>query len=145
MKTRPSGAKYAGNSLERRDVHHVHPGKYICAKLNIMEVPISQFRRSLFDLVNRALDGKEVWVSHKGRRVRIVPEDAPSKLDRVTPMQIIAPGVELDDDSWKMEMMREWEQKWNSRLGPAAKSVRGVSTRGKAGTRKARSKAHREV
>lgn len=110
-----------------------------------MEVPISQFRRSLFDLVNRALDGKEVWVSHKGRRVRIVPEDAPSKLDRVTPMQIIAPGVELDDDSWKMEMMREWEQKWNSRLGPAAKSVRGVSTRGKAGTRKARSKAHREV
>ena len=51
-----------------------------------MEVPITQFRQKLFDLVNQALDGKEVWVSHKGRRLRLVPEHAPSKLSRITPM-----------------------------------------------------------
>jgi hypothetical protein len=86
-----------------------------------MEVPITQFRQKLFDLVNQALDGKEVWVSHKGRRLRLVPEHAPSKLSRITPMQIIAAGANLEDDSWKAEWMREWEKKWDRKLGPLAK------------------------
>ncbi|MGO8757825.1 MAG: type II toxin-antitoxin system prevent-host-death family antitoxin [Terracidiphilus sp.] len=106
-----------------------------------MEVPITQFRRRLFDLVNQALDGKEVWVSHKGRRVRIVPEDAPSKLSRVTPMDIIAPGVDIDDDSWKIDMMRDWEQKWDRRLGPVPKSVRSASANDKVVARRPRRKA----
>jgi len=103
-----------------------------------MEVPITQFRRKLFELVNQALDGKEVWVSHKGRRVRIVAEDAPSKLSRITPMQIIVPGADLEDDSWKADMMRQWERKWERRLGPAAKPARSASAQGRTAARKAR-------
>jgi antitoxin (DNA-binding transcriptional repressor) of toxin-antitoxin stability system len=101
-----------------------------------MEVPITQFRQKLFELVNQALDGKEVWVRHRGRRVRIVPEHAPSKLSHITPMQILVPGADIEDDSWKADMMRDWERKWDRRLGPAAKSARPVQRR--AAARKAR-------
>lgn len=103
-----------------------------------MEVPITQFRQKLFDLVNQALDGKEVWVSHKGRRLRLVPEHAPSKLSRITPMQIIIPGVNIEDKSWKKEIMREWERKWDRKLGPLAKPARAASASGNANARRAR-------
>jgi antitoxin (DNA-binding transcriptional repressor) of toxin-antitoxin stability system len=103
-----------------------------------MEVPITQFRRKLFDLVNQALEGKEVWVSHKGRRLRLVPEHAPSKLSRITPMQIIAPGVILEDKSRKAEMTRDWEKKWDRKLGPLAKPARAASASGRSKTGKAR-------
>ncbi len=101
-----------------------------------MEVTITHFRQNLFDLVGQALDGKDVRVSHKGRSVRLVPDQAPSKLDRITPMQIIVPGADLEDDSWKREMMTEWERKWERRLGPAPKPARAASD-------KSRSKARR--
>jgi prevent-host-death family protein len=39
-----------------------------------MEVSITQFRRRIFDLVNQAMDGKEVWVMHKGRRFKVTSE-----------------------------------------------------------------------
>jgi prevent-host-death family protein len=42
-----------------------------------MEVPITQFRREIFSLVNQALDGGEVWVTHKGRRLKIVLKASP--------------------------------------------------------------------
>lgn len=103
-----------------------------------MEIPITKFRQKLFDLVNQALEGKEVWVSHKGRRLRLVPEHAPSKLSRITPMQIIVPGADIGDDSWKAEMTREWERKWDRKLGPLAKPARTASAAGRANTRKAR-------
>jgi antitoxin (DNA-binding transcriptional repressor) of toxin-antitoxin stability system len=87
-----------------------------------MEVPITQFRREIFSLVNQALEGNEVWVTHKGRRLKIVPEGKPvSRLSRITPMEILVPGTNLEDDSWKQEMMREWERKWDRRLAPLAK------------------------
>ena len=107
----------------------------LCYNRRIMEVPITQFRQKLFDLVNQALDGKEVWVSHKGRRLRLVPEHAPSKLSRITPMQIIVPGVDIEDKSWKKEIMRDWERKWDRKLGPLAKPA---SASGRTGARKTR-------
>jgi hypothetical protein len=104
----------------------------------MIDVPITQFRQKLFDFVNQALDGKEVWVSHKGRRLRLVPEHAPSKLSRITPMQIIVPGVDLEEDSWKSEMMEEWERKWERRLGPVAKPARAKAAQDRPNARKAR-------
>jgi hypothetical protein len=82
-----------------------------------MEVPITQFRQKIFAFVEQALDGKEVWVSHKGRRVRIVPENTPSKLSRITPMDILnPPDLDLNDPALKAEMLgemqREWERDW---------------------------------
>jgi len=103
-----------------------------------MDVPITQFRRKLFDFVNQALDGKEVWVRHKGHRLRLVPEHAPSKLSRITPMQIIVPGADFEDDSWKTEMMDEWERKWERRLGPLVKPARAAAAQDRPNARKAR-------
>jgi antitoxin (DNA-binding transcriptional repressor) of toxin-antitoxin stability system len=89
-----------------------------------MEVPITQFRQKIFALVEQALDGKEVWVSHKGRRVRIVPESASSKLSRITSMEILnPPDFDLRDPAFKaqmlQEMQREWEKDWDRDFGPA--------------------------
>jgi antitoxin (DNA-binding transcriptional repressor) of toxin-antitoxin stability system len=92
----------------------------------IMEVPITQFRQKLFDFVNQALDGKEVWVSHRGRRLRLVPEHGPSKLSRITPMQILnPPDFDLDDPAFKAQMLKEmeneWQKDWERDFGPAPK------------------------
>jgi antitoxin (DNA-binding transcriptional repressor) of toxin-antitoxin stability system len=103
-----------------------------------MEVTITQFRQKVFELVDQALEGKEVWVKHKGRRVRIVPEHAPSKLSRVTPMDILVAGADLEDESWKRDMMQEWEQKWDRRLGPLPKTPRDAARPRSPARRKAR-------
>jgi antitoxin (DNA-binding transcriptional repressor) of toxin-antitoxin stability system len=103
-----------------------------------MEVTITQFRQKVFELVDQALDGKEVWVKHKGRRVRIVPEHPVDKLSRITPMEIIVPTAGLEDDSWKTAMMREWDQKWARKLGPVSKPARIASGAGPTKARKVR-------
>jgi antitoxin (DNA-binding transcriptional repressor) of toxin-antitoxin stability system len=83
-----------------------------------VEVPITEFRRQIFSLVNQALDGEEVWFTHKGRRIKIVPEGQPtSRLSRITPVEIINPEIsDLLDATRKAEMMAEiqkaWEKDW---------------------------------
>jgi antitoxin (DNA-binding transcriptional repressor) of toxin-antitoxin stability system len=86
-----------------------------------MEVPITQFRREIFSLVNLALEGGEVWLTHRGRRVKIVPEGQPvSRLSRITPMEIVCPGESLlDDPALLAEMTRSWEADWERDFGPA--------------------------
>ena len=71
-----------------------------------------------FKLVDKAMDGEDVWFTQRGQRSRIVPEvDTTSKLSRITPLDLINPdGPGLEDESWKDEMMREWEKKWDERL-----------------------------
>ncbi len=103
-----------------------------------MEVTITQFRQKVFELVDQALEGKEVWVKHKGRRVRIVPEHPVDKLSRITPMEIIVSSADLEDDSWKIAMTREWEQKWDRRLGPISKAAPVASGSGRPKARKVR-------
>jgi hypothetical protein len=83
-----------------------------------MEVPITQFRRDIFLLVNQALDGAEVWFTHKGRRLKIVPEGKPvSRLSRITPMEVMVdPNFDMNDPAfkaeWLAEMEKEWEKDW---------------------------------
>jgi antitoxin (DNA-binding transcriptional repressor) of toxin-antitoxin stability system len=79
-----------------------------------MEVPITQFRRKIFDLVNQAMAGSEVWVTHKGQRFRIAPENQPaSRLSRITPMEILASEApDLNDPVLKAEMLAEMEKAW---------------------------------
>lgn len=87
----------------------------------VMEVPITQFRREIFTLVNKALDGTDVWVSHKGRRLRLVPEGLPAnRLSRITPMEIVnyAEGG-IENTSMLDEMARAWEADWDRDFGPA--------------------------
>jgi prevent-host-death family protein len=82
----------------------------------VMEVSITQFRRELFDLVNQAMSGTEVWVSYKGRRFRVMPDEKPvSRFSRITPMQIINPdSSEEDEVRMKEEMRLAWEKDWET-------------------------------
>jgi hypothetical protein len=88
----------------------------------LMDVPITQFRKDIFSLVNQALEGREVWFTHKGRRLKVVPEGKPvSKLSRITPMDILPAGVDIDDKSWDdkswiEEIMLDWERNWDRQL-----------------------------
>jgi antitoxin (DNA-binding transcriptional repressor) of toxin-antitoxin stability system len=91
-----------------------------------MDVPITQFRREIFSLVNQALDGSEVWITHRGRRLKIVPEGWPaSRLSRIAPMEILNPealngtssagdaGVRAETKTETMaEMKKAWESDW---------------------------------
>ena len=97
-----------------------------------MEVPITQFRREIFSLVNRALEGGEVWVTHKGRRVKIVPEGPPaSRLSRISPMEIVNHGSDvMDDPDLLAEMTRAWEKDWERDFGPAPKPGAGAGQSG---------------
>jgi prevent-host-death family protein len=85
-----------------------------------MEVPITQFRREIFTLVNQAMEGTDLWVTHKGRRFRIVPENPPgSCLSRITPMEVMVdPNFDMNDPAfkaeWLAEMEKEWEKDWAS-------------------------------
>jgi antitoxin (DNA-binding transcriptional repressor) of toxin-antitoxin stability system len=79
-----------------------------------MEVSITQFRRDMFDLVTQAMAGVDVYVTHKGRRFRIVPDEPPSsRLSRITPLEIINPESSEDDERALQEEMRAaWEKDW---------------------------------
>lgn len=85
-----------------------------------MEVSITEFRRNIFELINQAMDGKEVWVMHKGRRFKVVPEVKPgSRLSRITPLAVInsanqAASTKQSDRSLQEEMMRAWERDWSN-------------------------------
>jgi len=80
-----------------------------------MEVPITQFRRDIFDLANRALEGETITFTYKGKRLRIVPEtveiDPATRFSRLTPLN----GLEfpnLEDVDILPEMQKEWEKDW---------------------------------
>lgn len=81
-----------------------------------MEVSITQFRRDIFDLVNQALNGTELWVIHKGRRFKVAPETTPGRrLSRITPLEFINPNSpELDRPSLQEEMVHAWERDWST-------------------------------
>ena len=74
----------------------------------------------MFDLVNQAMDGEEVWVIHKGRRFKVVPEIKPaSRLSRITPLEVINPkspagSPKRSDRSLQEEMVRAWERDWST-------------------------------
>lgn len=107
-----------------------------------MDVPISQFRRNLFALIDKALDGETVCITHKGRKLKIVPDGGtPDKLSRITPMDIIPSNVDVEDDSWKQEMMREWERGWDRQLEAASGSARPIRAANRQNKRQTQLKA----
>lgn len=81
-----------------------------------MEVSITQFRREIFALVNKAMEGGDIWVSYKGRRFKVAPDEKPkSRLSRITPPEVVNPqAARLDDDSLRKEMTRAWEKDWSA-------------------------------
>jgi len=80
-----------------------------------MEVSITRFRQDIFDLVSQALEGSEIWVTYKGRRFRVAPENQPvNRLARITPLEVVNPeSPQLTDPSLHEEMARAWEKDWS--------------------------------
>ena len=78
-----------------------------------MEVTITQFRQKIFDLVNDAMDGNDIWVTHKGRRFKVAPEGATgSRLERITPLEITNGDYVEPTLSLQEEMEAAWEKDW---------------------------------
>ncbi|MGH9615380.1 MAG: hypothetical protein ACRD28_01480 [Acidobacteriaceae bacterium] len=79
-----------------------------------MEVSITQFRRNIFAFVNQALEGTDIWVTHKGRRVKLSPDKTPgSRLSLITPLEVVNPEFqERDHPSLLAEMTHAWEKDW---------------------------------
>jgi antitoxin (DNA-binding transcriptional repressor) of toxin-antitoxin stability system len=77
-----------------------------------MEVNITRFRAELFELVNRALNGEPIFITHKGARVRLFPDATSGRFSRVTPLRIVNPRTDLHDPSWKEEIRLAWERDW---------------------------------
>ena len=79
-----------------------------------MEMNATQFRKSLFQTLERALKGEPVSVTYKGARLHVVPAKKTSKLARLVKHDAIV----SDDDSIMgphTEVMRLWEEKWEKR------------------------------
>ena len=81
-----------------------------------MEISITQFRREIFELVNRSINGEHITIVYKGSRLQIAPENpAGSRLSRVTPLQVINPQFgELDEKAMKAGMEQAWERDWST-------------------------------
>jgi prevent-host-death family protein len=71
-----------------------------------MKVSSTEFRKNMFQLVERVLQGELVEIVHKGRLVRLVPEVQPTKMSRLvqrdtingTPEDLELAQQELDDE-----------------------------------------------
>jgi prevent-host-death family protein len=80
-----------------------------------VKVTSTEFRKNLFQIVERALQGEFVEVGHKGRLVRLVPGDKLSKLSRLIQRDTIRGTLKDLDRSQRQldsEMRTSWAKKW---------------------------------
>jgi prevent-host-death family protein len=83
-----------------------------------MRVTVTEFRKNLFQIIDRALNGELVEVTHRGQQIRLVPEVAGSKLDRLVEHDCFPRSVEDFDaalDAQRREMIAAWDEKWDGR------------------------------
>ncbi len=83
-----------------------------------MKVTSTEFRKNLFQIFERSIQGELVEVVHKGRVVRLVPGDPPSKLARLTPRDTIRgtwEDLERAQKDLDAELSQTWEAKWAPR------------------------------
>ena len=78
-----------------------------------MDVTITEFRSNLFKLVEQAMNGVEVHVTHKGSGFTLKPDGVPGdRLSRIKPMHIIRGDLEEANALLMKEMEAEWEKDW---------------------------------
>ena len=81
-----------------------------------MRVTSTEFRNNLFQIIERAIQGEFIEVLHKGRLVRLVPGDRPSKISRLIPRDTIHGTPEdLDRGQRQLddEMRAARDEKWD--------------------------------
>lgn len=84
-----------------------------------MPTTATEFRKHLFQLLQRALDGELIEIEHKGRVVQLVAKNRQSKLDRLVKRDILAcTPEELEQFQQRESEQRrlEWERNWDSEL-----------------------------
>ncbi len=84
-----------------------------------MTVTATEFRKNLFQLVERALDGELIEIIHKNRTIRLTPTEPKSKLSRLVRRDTLNCSPDEFDEAvhaQDVEMRRQWEQKWQRRL-----------------------------
>jgi prevent-host-death family protein len=80
-----------------------------------VKITSTEFRKNLFQIVERAIQGEFVEVAHKGRVVRLVPADKPSKMSRLMSRDTIKGTLkDLDRGQRQLdaEMRTSFEKKW---------------------------------
>jgi antitoxin (DNA-binding transcriptional repressor) of toxin-antitoxin stability system len=82
-----------------------------------MKVTATEFRKNVFQLLESAINGEAVDVSHKGRTIRLLPEEQPSKVSRLSKRNILVGSAEEVDrslESLNEQSQKDWEVKWQS-------------------------------
>lgn len=74
-----------------------------------MQVTITKLRQDLFQLMDKVLSGETVEFTYHGATLRVVPENRPSKLSRLTRQTVTASG---GDGQLLKEMEQDWEKDW---------------------------------
>ena len=83
-----------------------------------MKVTSTGFRKNLFRILDRVLQGEFVEVAHKGRLIRLVPGDRPNKMSRLVQRDTILgtpEDIERGQQELDAEMLSSWEDKWASK------------------------------
>jgi antitoxin (DNA-binding transcriptional repressor) of toxin-antitoxin stability system len=84
-----------------------------------MTVTATDFRKNLFQLVERALNGELIEIVHKNRTIRLSPSEPNSKLSRLVARDTLNCSTDQFDRlalSQDDEVHREWDEKWRHRL-----------------------------
>ena len=88
-----------------------------------MKVTSTEFRKNLFQIVERVLQGELAEVAHKGRLIRLVPEDKPGTLSRLVQRDTIngtLGDLERAQQELDAELRASWESKWDNQASPTS-------------------------
>jgi hypothetical protein len=82
----------------------------------VVTASITQFRKELFQLADRALGGEPVAFTHRGVVFQVMPESKKSKLDKLVGQPVLAVGVDLEQASRELsaEMEAAWLEDWSA-------------------------------
>jgi antitoxin (DNA-binding transcriptional repressor) of toxin-antitoxin stability system len=81
-------------------------------------VSVSDFRKNLFALLERAANGELVEFTHRDRSFRLVQQQTSSKLSRLTRNDFLVGSIE-DVETAQAELSKRtrsaWERKWRAK------------------------------
>jgi prevent-host-death family protein len=78
-----------------------------------METNATEFRRNLFQLMDRALQGELVEITWRGSKLRLTPPSASSKLSRAVrrhALQVDPASIVESDPAFMAELHKGWKR-----------------------------------
>ena len=85
-----------------------------------MQIMATNFRKNMFQVFERAKQGEQVLVSHKGEQFRLIPVKPVSKLSRIRPVEVFAADwTAADEEEMQREIWKEIEAEWDEFYGKA--------------------------